>query len=133
MPLFFFLTQISNSGQRTEMIQTYTIGRFCLSLTNETFQARSTSVGSRTNSNTKRWGQLLNPKLQTPRSPAMVGHAVETNPFPAARPLCSLLPHIYAPALTAVTGAPGRPRTLLPVSITPASSQRTLRDSPIGV
>ena len=33
------------------MIQTYTIGRFCLSLTNETFQARSTSVGSRTNSN----------------------------------------------------------------------------------
>ena len=50
MPLFF-LTQISSSGQRTEMIQTYTIGRFCLSLTNETFQARSTSVGSRTNSN----------------------------------------------------------------------------------
>ena len=63
----------------------------------------------------------------------MVGHVVETNPFPAARRPRSLLPHIYAPALTAVTSAPGRPRTLLPVSITPASSQRTLRDSPIGV
>lgn len=108
------------------MIRTYTIGRFCLSLRNETFQARSTSVGSRTNSNSSpNTGPAPQPHAASTPGPQRWSDALgRDKPLPCRRPARRALSCFTSTRRTfkpshlppAALSAPSRPPAFFPQS-----------------